>query len=681
LKVNYTDPDNIYTSAPFQAFFKSSPRSLVMKADMPRFTILAVSDQYLHLVNKERQELLGKGLFDVFPGNESDPSEQFSVASSFHRVINKGLNDELPVFKYEIYSPETNKLETYYWSNLNEPILSEEGEVAYLINTTANITNRIEQENALKLAIGQVEALSREQALYEELAVANEELEAANEEIIAINEELELKVTERTLDLVQSESRVRSILKQATAGIMICMDRRLLIESVNDAMLTIIGKSAAIVGKPFIEALPELGAQGLFEVIENVYSSGITFTATEAKIAVERAGSLIDGYFNFSYQAILEDDGQPIGILIVATDVTLQVQNRIEKDHLDRQLMLAVSCSGIGTWYIQPDTKALMYNENLAEIYGYEAETSMTYDQAIGQVTEEYRSSLVTAIDEAIASGGEYDVTFQQRRFSDDKVIWLRSIGKIVQDEKGEHTIFSGVVIDITAQKQEEQRKNDFISMVSHELKTPLTSMGGYIQILLLNAKKSNDPFTINLLNKANHQIKKMATMINGFLNVSRLESGHIYLEKSSFDFADLLKEIEQDTAEIQFTHRFNFEPGLQARIFADRNKIGQVIDNLMSNAVKYAPGATTITVSTNIIGNTVQLSIKDLGPGIRAEDQPKLFERFYRVENEQMGRVSGFGIGLYLSAEIIKLHLGRMWVESEIGKGSTFYFSLPLDK
>jgi two-component system sensor histidine kinase VicK len=677
--VNYTDSDNIYTSSAFQAFFKSSTRSLVIKADIPRFTILAVSDQYLHLVHKEREELLGKGLFEVFPGNESDPSEQFSVASSFHRVINTGLNDELPVFKYEIHSPDTDQLESYYWSNLNEPVLNDEGKVAYVIITTANITKQIEQENALKLAFAQVEALKREQVLYEELAATNEELEAANEEILAINEELEQKVNERTLDLVQSESRVRSILKQATAGIMICMDRKLVIESVNDTMLTIIGKSAEIVGKPFFEALPELQSQGLFEVIENVYSSGVTFTATEAKIAVERAGSLIDGYFNFTYQAILEDDGQPIGILIVATDVTLQVQNRLEKEHLDRQLMLAVSCSGIGTWYIQPDTKALKYNDNLAKMYGYEAEATMTYDLAIGQVTEQYRSTLVAAIEEAIATGGDYDVTFQQRRFNDEKAIWLRSIGKIVKDENGEHTIFSGVVIDITAQKEEEQRKNDFISMVSHELKTPLTSMGGYVQILLPNAKKINDPFAINILTKANQQVKKMTTMINGFLNVSRLESGNIYMDKSSFDLADLLKEIEQETVEVQFTHRFQFEPIIKAQIYADRNKIGQVIDNLISNAVKYAPLGTTIKVSSNIIENSIQVSVKDLGAGIRSEDQPKLFDRFYRVENEQVGMVSGFGIGLYLSAEIIKLHQGKIWVESELGKGSTFYFILPV--
>jgi two-component system sensor histidine kinase VicK len=679
--VNTTYTDNIYTSASFQAFFKSSPRSLVMRADVPRFTILAVSDQYLQLVHKDRKELLGKGLFEVFPGNQADPSEQFSVAASFNRVINKGQHDELPVFKYKIFSPESNVLETHYWSNLNEPILDEQGHVAYLINSTANITEHIIKENALKEAFAQVEALQREQILYEELAATNEELESANEEITAINEELEQKVIERTRSFVQSEARLRSILNQATAGIMICMDSTLVIESVNEAMLTIIGKTLQIVGKPFFKALPELGLQGLFEVIQQVYSSGVTFTANEAKVAVERDGSLINGYFNFTYQAIIDEQGRSIGILIVATDVTAQVQNRLEKEHLDRQLMLAVASSGIGTWHIHPETKALKYNENLAKIYGYEAEANMTYEQAIGQVTEDYRSLIVATIEEAIASGGDYDITFQHQRFNDGKLIWLRSMGRIAQDENGDHTIFSGVVINVTTQKQEEQRKNDFISMVSHELKTPLTSMVGYVQILLSKAEKSNDSFATNILAKANNQVKKMNTMINGFLNVSRLDSGNIHIEKTSFSIGDLLKEIEEETREIVLSHPIYFEPFTEIYIYADRNKISQVINNFISNAVKYSPVGTVVTVSNDMIDNAVQISVKDLGIGINPEDQPKLFDRFYRVENEHTGMVSGFGIGLYLSAEIIHLHKGQIWVKSESEKGSTFYFSLPLQQ
>ncbi len=377
----------------------------------------------------------------------------------------------------------------------------------------------------------------------------------------------------------------------------------------------------------------------------------------------------------------MDEHGQSIGILIVATDVSAQVQNRLEKEHLDRQLMLAVASSGIGTWYIQPDTKALRYNDNLAKIYGYEAETNMTYDQAIGQVTEDYRPLIVTAIEEAIASGGDYDITFQQLRFNDGKLIWLRSIGRIVQDENGEHSIFSGVVIDVTAQKHEEQRKNDFISMVSHELKTPLTSMGGYIQILLSKAEQTNNPFATNVLAKANNQVKKMNTLINGFLNVSRLDSGNIHMEKTSFDIADLLKEIEEETLDTVLSHRIFFEPVVKAFIYADRNKIAQVINNLISNAVKYGPIGTTVTIRVHTTENTVQVSVQDLGRGIKSEDQLKVFDRFYRVESDQIGMVSGFGIGLYLCAEIINLHHGRIWVESESDKGSTFYFSLPLEK
>jgi len=159
------------------------------------------------------------------------------------------------------------------------------------------------------------------------------------------------------------------------------------------------------------------------------------------------------------------------------------------------------------------------------------------------------------------------------------------------------------------------------------------------------------------------------------------LDSGNIQMEKTSFDIADLLKEIEEETVDIVLSHRISFLPVIKACIYADRNKIGQVINNLISNAVKYAPTGTTITISAYSTGTAVQVSVKDMGKGINSEDQPKVFDRFYRVESEQMGMVSGFGIGLYLSAEIIHLHHGRIWLESESDKGSTFYFSLPLEK
>lgn len=232
---------------------------------------------------------------------------------------------------------------------------------------------------------------------------------------------------------------------------------------------------------------------------------------------------------------------------------------------------------------------------------------------------------------------------------------------------------------DITERKLDEMRKNDFIGMVSHELKTPLTSLTAYVQMLHARSMKSEDKFSENALDKVNTQVTKMRNMINGFLNVSRLESGKIYLEKQDFDLYDLVMEMIEETKLTISSHTIIFTYGESITVNADRDKIGSVISNLLSNAVKYSPKSKIIEVRCEVIKNNAQLSVKDEGMGIKPIDIEKLFDRYYRVETAHTRHISGFGIGLYLSAEIIQRHEGKIWVESESGVGSVFYISLPL--
>jgi len=234
-------------------------------------------------------------------------------------------------------------------------------------------------------------------------------------------------------------------------------------------------------------------------------------------------------------------------------------------------------------------------------------------------------------------------------------------------------------VMDITEQKQDEIRKNDFIGMVSHELKTPLTSMKGYIQILLSKLRKQEDEFILGALQKANGQITKMTSMINGFLNISRLESGKIHIEHQVFDLALLIKESEEESLATITSHTLIYEPVETTFVNADRDKIGQVIHNLISNAVKYSPQGSIINIACVTVNGLANITVKDHGMGIKPEDIDKIFDRYYRVDGDHMFSISGFGIGLYLCAEIIHRHHGEVWAESEFGEGSTFGFSLPL--
>jgi len=262
--------------------------------------------------------------------------------------------------------------------------------------------------------------------------------------------------------------------------------------------------------------------------------------------------------------------------------------------------------------------------------------------------------------------------------YHDEKVRWVRAIGEVHQKEGKDY--FTGVINEITEKKLDEIRKNDFIAMVSHELKTPLTSVKGYIQLMQRKLIKTEDEAFPKMLDKTDLQINKMTAMINGFLDISRLESGKIHINREFFDLSILIKEAEEEFSATTSSHILVFDPVESVKITADRNKIGQVIHNLISNAFKYSPNGSTIHVSCTADDEFAYVNVRDNGKGIKPEDATHIFDRYYRVENDNMHSISGFGIGLYLCSEIINRHKGTISVESEIGRGSDFVFSLPLN-
>lgn len=341
---------------------------------------------------------------------------------------------------------------------------------------------------------------------------------------------------------------------------------------------------------------------------------------------------------------------------------------------------LAIEQAKLGIWYIDAETRAFVPSERLKQFFGYFANEEMSYEAAVNQIREDYRKMVTTEVDEAIATGKPYDLEYPIIQHRTKKLRWVRATGKLNTAEKGRDAHFSGTMIDITEQKENDQRKNDFIGMVSHELKTPLTSLNAYVQMLQAKAQKNEDNFTVGALSKAKKQVDKMTIMINGFLNVSRLESGKIHIDKQRFDMKELVKEAEEEVLATINSHNIIFAPVVTTFVNADRDKIGNVINNFITNAVKYSPLGSTIKVACITVDGDAQVSVSDEGSGITPADIDKLFERYYRVENKHTQSISGFGIGLYLCSEIIQRHAGKIGVESELGKGSIFYFSIPLD-
>jgi two-component system CheB/CheR fusion protein len=251
--------------------------------------------------------------------------------------------------------------------------------------------------------------------------------------------------------------------------------------------------------------------------------------------------------------------------------------------------------------------------------------------------------------------------------------------GIVIYDDKSSPFRMLGTVMDITDSKCDEIRKNDFIAMASHELKTPLTSIKAYIQILAKKLSISNDDFINTTLLKAGNQVNKMADLIHGFLDLSRLESGKLQLKITTFDINDLIEETIAETSFLSPGRNIKFVQKKELAVSADSEKISQVISNFLSNAFKYSDKGTSILVTSTQRNGNVKVAVTDEGIGIKPKDQEKLFQRFYRVESDKVKNISGFGIGLYLASEIIQRHKGTIGVESEEDEGATFYFTLPV--
>lgn len=227
--------------------------------------------------------------------------------------------------------------------------------------------------------------------------------------------------------------------------------------------------------------------------------------------------------------------------------------------------------------------------------------------------------------------------------------------------------------------KVREQHKDDFISMASHELKTPLTCLVAYIDLLHLLLERENNTQAIHYIKRADTQITKLTKLIADFLDISKAQAGKLVFTEKPVVIDDLVREEVELFQSMAPRHHLLIEGATSCQVIGDRDRLGQVLINLLSNAVKYSPQANQIVVRLVREASEVIISIQDFGIGIPASDQERIFERFYRVSINHEQHFPGLGIGLYISYEIIRYHGGRIWVESVEGQGSTFSFALPL--
>ncbi|TCD25475.1 PAS domain-containing sensor histidine kinase [Pedobacter psychrodurus] len=236
-----------------------------------------------------------------------------------------------------------------------------------------------------------------------------------------------------------------------------------------------------------------------------------------------------------------------------------------------------------------------------------------------------------------------------------------------------------GSCTDINQHIKAIQHLDEFITVASHELKTPITSLNASLQLMERMVEVQGNAKLSTLMSQANRSVQKVRHLVEDLLHTGSIKEGQISLQKKVFSISDWLA---GSCGHVKLEEKFNLHIAPSGIIFVegDEQRIDQVLVNFVNNAMKYAPGSTDIYISAEILGERVKISVRDLGQGIPADKLPYLFDRYYRVDYTG-GSASGLGLGLYICSEIIRRHGGEIGVDSHLGEGSTFWFTLPLFK
>jgi len=556
-------------------------------------------------------------------------------------------------------------LTTDYFDYEYKPLINDEGKTWCIINTAKEVTSR----RAYLERIQQKE--EKEQALVEEMATTMEELTSTNEDL---HNSMKL--------LEHSREHVRTIIEQAPVGIAVLKGPDHIIEMANPAILKIWGREGIeVIGQPHKTARPELKGQPVNIWLDHVYSSGQPKINKEFQVNLRHQKGLREAIVNSVYQPIISM-GEITGVLVILEEITQQVLDRRRNDKDQQMLAMAIDAGELATFYYEPKTNLFSGNTLLKSWFGLTEDEHLDLSLALASIHDEDRERVTAAISGSLREGsdGHYFIEYRLKKTGEGNGRMVQARGRVFYGPDGKAASLNGTLRDITEQKKDEQRKDDFMGMVSHELKTPLTSLNAYLQVLQRQANLDENAFQQSVLAKSVRQVRNMNSMINGFLNISRLESGRMQIEKSAIDLKKLFSELEEEMLSTIHTHIIEFEHTEQLMLTADREKITQVIQNLVGNAVKYSPMGTRVTVGyKHVAPEKVQFLITDRGIEISDEDQEKIFERYHRVQNPKIGSIAGFGIGLYLCREIIELHQGLISVQSGQGKGTTFIVELPL--
>jgi PAS domain S-box-containing protein len=676
---------NLLTESLFKTLFDQNTPRILLKGDAPNFTILQDNDLHKKITNTVGKDLIGKSLWEIFDPEQSGGGGEV-LSEGLMEAIDTKRRVNLPSFRYDIPAADGQSTEVKWWQAEIIPINDLNDSVSSLLINSNDVTATILVNQDLQ------EAKRREEGLAEKLALSSNELSGANEmlqakvgelnrykkELERLNNELEELVLLRTEELLKfkflADHAEDALILMRQDGTFAYLNKKARKNWGYDedefVHLRVPDVDPIYQEEKFVEVFA-LSQQQTIPVFETLHKSK---DGTIYPVEVNMRGITLGG--------------EP-HLLAVARDITQRKRTEQALEHQYYITKLITDNASLGLFMMNDSQQCTFMNPAAEKITGFSFSEVSKLNIPLHDIIHHTRPDGSVypleecPIDRALPTRNQEkgedvfvrkDGAFYPVAFTASPIVWEgKAVGTVIE------------VRDTTEEKKAAalmqelmNRKDEFLNIASHELKTPVASLKAYTQLLKRSGGQSTGSGSMQFLERMESQILRLENLIKDLLDVNKINAGKMIYNFASFDFNSMLKESIENVQETCLSHKIILQTQSSVVLTGNRFRLEQVLNNLLTNAIKYSPGKDKIDVSCDLADNRLKLSVRDFGIGIAPEEIEHLFGRYYRSSNLNY-QYSGVGLGLYISNEIVKRHGGEMGVVSTLNEGSTFWFSLPL--
>jgi PAS domain S-box-containing protein len=659
----------------FRALFELAPNPYMLLDRQLRYA--AANRAYLHVTGRRLEDLLGRNVFDIFPHDAEDPSNESAtqLRQSFERVLSTGQPDVIAFIRYRVPggSGREGDAQDRFWSATHTPIHGHGGHVAYILQHTVDVTELMHLRQAAQRPPGR---------------------DAGQMEAGVLQRAREVQQT--NLSLADERATLQRLFQQAPGFMAFLRGPRQVFELANAAYRQLVGHRE-IIGKTVREALPELKDQEYFDLLERVYTTGEPFVGSGMRALLQRepGAPLSEVFLNFVYQPIFDAQGQTAGILVLGYDITQQRIQEAERAALlvreqqargaaeaaeQRQRFLAESIPQ-QVWTALPDGRLDFVNRRVVEYFGLPEEEMLGDGWRSGVHPDDLEDS-VERWRQSIRTGDEYEFQFRLRR-ADGAYRWhlARALALRAPDGRIEKWFGTNTDMDELTRARDELRKRaefdqQLLGIVSHDLRNPLNAIG--VATALLLKRGQLDEQHVKIVRRIMSSSERAVRLIRDFLDFTQARvMGRIPVSPAPANIREIARQVFDEVLLAQRSRQGVIEHEGEEHGVWDPDRIAQVIGNLLSNAFQHSPASSVVRLSTRGDSQGVTIDVHNSGAPIPPRDLARLFEPFERgTDASATGR--SIGLGLYIARQIIAAHGGTISVQSTAEDGTHFTVWLP---